>query len=340
MISNDDVSRVVQSILSEITDSTNEAKAMPLNSLTWSLGCIIGPVIGGNLLYPAKRWPGSPLDNAWFREFPYALPCAVGASIGLFALALAYTSLQETRWKKRTLNDSKPNDSPSHASIHTSDPSQVESLRPSPSKPTVKEIIAYPPLRDTIFAGFLASVLATAYDVVFALAMFSPISLGGFSRSPAEIGYAFALGGVISLFLLPFGLPPLQRRYGTVPLYYGLAMLWPVIYLMFPALNVIVKQFVVDQEGSVLSPKGTMSFSLNIMLVKAAAPDKEMLGSTFGVSQTIACVARAIGPAFVSSLFAVSVDRQLLGGSAVWLIMAAIGLGSVIQSRRLYQHHL
>jgi hypothetical protein len=43
----------------------------------------------------------------------------------------------------------------------------------------------------------------------------------------------------------------------------------------------------------------TVSGRLNIMLVKAAAPDKRILGSTYGVSQTVACVARAVAPAFV-----------------------------------------
>ena len=72
------------------------------------------------------------------------------------------------------------------------------------------------------------------------------------------------------------------------------------------------------------------------MLVKFAAPNKESLGSTYGVSQTIACIARAGSPTFVrfgfpilklsipdalfSSLFALSIERQLLHGQAVWFI--------------------
>ena len=64
------------------------------------------------------------------------------------------------------------------------------------------------------------------------------------------------------------------------------------------------------------------------MLVKFAAPNKESLGSTYGMSQTIACIARAGSPTFVrlgfpflkssipntpfSSLFALSIERQLL----------------------------
>jgi len=40
-------------------------------------------------------------------------------------------------------------------------------------------------------------------------------------------------------------------------------------------------------------------YRLAIILVRRAAPDKRVLGSTYGVSQTIACVARSVGPAFV-----------------------------------------
>lgn len=37
---------VVQSVVGEITDETNQAEAFPLTGLSWSLGCIIGPMIG------------------------------------------------------------------------------------------------------------------------------------------------------------------------------------------------------------------------------------------------------------------------------------------------------
>ena len=37
---------VVQSVVGEITDETNQAIAFPLTGLSWSFGCIIGPMIG------------------------------------------------------------------------------------------------------------------------------------------------------------------------------------------------------------------------------------------------------------------------------------------------------
>ena len=88
-----------------------------------------------------------------------------------------------------------------------------------------------------------------------------------------------------------------------------------------------------------------------MMLVKFAAPNKESLGSTYGVSQTVACIARAGSPTFVrldfpflqplipdapfSSLFALSIERQLLHGQAVWLVMTVIGFLGVYASRNL-----
>lgn len=42
-------SAVVQSVVGEITDESNQAEAFPLMGLSWSLGCIIGPMIGYDL---------------------------------------------------------------------------------------------------------------------------------------------------------------------------------------------------------------------------------------------------------------------------------------------------
>ncbi|KIM27572.1 hypothetical protein M408DRAFT_330004, partial [Serendipita vermifera MAFF 305830] len=333
---------VIQTMLAELTDSTNESKAMPLVSVTWSIGIVLGPLLGGTLAHPAERWPASPLNNAWFRKYPYSLPCSVGALFGLGALIIAYNYLGET-WK-RSRHETQISRSSSVASSATL-------TEPEATAPVgVWAILSHPPLRQVLISGFLNSFLATAYDVVFALVCYSPIQLGGLSRTPAEIGFAFAFGGIISITLLPTGLPWLQRRYGTVPLYQFCAALWIVTFAGFPFLNLLARRFIL--EGS--SPKTgiyilwlgigslvfisritSMTFSLAITLVRRAAPDKRILGSTYGVSQTIACVARALGPACVSSLFALSVDKQIMGGNLVWVVMAATGMSCMLSSWRL-----
>lgn len=37
-----------------------------------------------------------------------------------------------------------------------------------------------------------------------------------------------------------------------------------------------------------------------MLTVKSVAPNKESLGATFGLAQSVACIGRATGPAFVS----------------------------------------
>lgn len=56
------------------------------------------------------------------------------------------------------------------------------------------------------------------------------------------------------------------------------------------------------------------------MYVTASAPNKRSLGATNGISQTSVSIARAIGPALSTSLFSLSVSRNLLGGYAVYAI--------------------
>ena len=86
-------------------------------------------------------------------------------------------------------------------------------------------------------------------------------------------------------------------------------------------------------------------FSLNVILVTNAAPSKDALGSTFGLAQTVACLARSGGPVLVryaltlkyhfyfdqlisfhSTLFALSKDYKILDGNFVWVVMIGISI--------------
>lgn len=57
------------------------------------------------------------------------------------------------------------------------------------------------------------------------------------------------------------------------------------------------------------------------MFITSAAPNRQSLGSTNGIGQFVASVLRAIGPASATSLFALSVERNWMGGYAVFVIL-------------------
>ena len=58
-----------------------------------------------------------------------------------------------------------------------------------------------------------------------------------------------------------------------------------------------------------------------LIYVTASSPSRSSLGATNGISQTTVSIARAIGPGLSTSLFALSLEKNLLGGYAVYAIL-------------------
>jgi len=71
------------------------------------------------------------------------------------------------------------------------------------------------------------------------------------------------------------------------------------------------------------------------MFVVRAAPNKQSLGSTNGVSQCLTSIARAIGPGLTTSSFAFSKEYNVLGGNLVYVILAVLTTILVVLSQRL-----
>ncbi|KAI5117843.1 hypothetical protein M0805_008115 [Coniferiporia weirii] len=347
---------VVQSVIGEITDETNQAEAFPLTGLSWSLGCIIGPMIGGNFVDPIKNFPNTFGTMQIFRDHRYLLPCAASAFLSVLSIIGGLLFLKESLPSKVRLNPSLP--SPISVSARYS-----EKSAPKEEETSVKFILSSRNIRSVFRNYFLLSILGTSFDVVFILLAYTPVRLGGLSRTPDEIGYALAFSGVAGSLVQVFVFPVLQRRFDNVPLYRALMLLWPILFSILPLLNILARWSApaaalaapvadigaaLDAIGdaaaeTVTYPAGPllwfgigvalavlrlghMCYSLNTILIKNAAPSQEALGATFGLAQTVACVARAGSPAFVSSLFAMSKKYHLLGGSLVWVVMFGVAL--------------
>ncbi|KZS87809.1 MFS general substrate transporter [Sistotremastrum niveocremeum HHB9708] len=327
---------VVQSMISEITDETNQGQAFPLTGLAWSLGCIFGPMIGGNFVDPAKRFPTTIGTIPVFANNPYLLPCVVSASLTMCSITFGIFFLKETLPSKIAVNEK---------SAHRLSFGRENEKLPQ-KQVSIKYILASPIIKSVFKNYFLLSALGTSTDVVFILMAYTPVRLGGLSRTPEEIGYALAFSGMAGGIIQVLIFPVLQRKYKNIPLYRALMSLWPLIFALLPFINIIARmtlpaEALLDDDlrfpasplvwmsiGVVLSVfrMASMSYSLNVILIKNAAPSQEALGSTFGLSQSVACIARAASPAFVSSIFAVSKKYQILGGNFVWLAMFGIGL--------------
>jgi len=87
---------VLRAALGEITTQDNESWIYPLWSIGWDLSILCGPLIGAALAQPAEQYPGSWISRiAFFREFPFFLPCAVAAGMAGLAFLLMFFLFEE-----------------------------------------------------------------------------------------------------------------------------------------------------------------------------------------------------------------------------------------------------
>ncbi len=83
---------VFRGSIRDITDATNETRAYAILSFCWGLGGVIGPILGGVLESPAKKFPGIFGNIPLFSNLPYLLPTVI-AGIILSSGALLATGL-------------------------------------------------------------------------------------------------------------------------------------------------------------------------------------------------------------------------------------------------------
>ncbi|KAH8985305.1 MFS general substrate transporter [Lactarius akahatsu] len=86
---------VVKSMVAELTDETNVARGFSMLPMTWSLGYVIGPFIGGMLSRPQDRWPRI-FSHPFWAEYSHFLPCLVAAAHGCASLTVNVIYLNET----------------------------------------------------------------------------------------------------------------------------------------------------------------------------------------------------------------------------------------------------
>ncbi|KAJ8495049.1 hypothetical protein ONZ45_g13019 [Pleurotus djamor] len=281
-------------IAKNITDNSNVADAFAFLPPIYPFGGTVGPLIGGFLANPARRWPSTFAISI----FP------------LLAFLFAAVQMNETlpsivtaRRRGRDYTDA----------IRSSSPAEHDPLLPSETaatSPPVLSVLVKPVVLCLVMISFRAAI-AESYRTLLPLMFSTSIRNGGLDYSAARIGSIIGLWGFFSgIFqLLCFaqfihGIGPkrtFQIAYGSYVICFG----------MFPVMNYFAME---GGNGNALgvmvalliqqcfATLGSMSYGCLQLFVIDAIPEPSALATVNGVAHIVNAMMKAIGPALASSL--------------------------------------
>ncbi|KAG5717299.1 Protein ZINC INDUCED FACILITATOR-LIKE 1 [Termitomyces sp. T112] len=346
------VSKVV---VAEITDSTNVAHAYAVLPIVWTSGSALGPIIGGLLSQPAKRWPNLFQKFIFFHQFPYYLPCVVSALIALVSSLFGFIGLKETlpsavlRKKKRIVGKEQRatpdcttsllsgNNEQGYCST-TSTTSTIETAEPEDDlkdlvPPPLLSLLT-PPVQLTLLIHGFMSFSEMSLQVLQPLIYSTSISLGGLGFDPKRIGLIMGTWGVVNIFFTLTCVPMLLQKFGARKIQILTHLSFASTLALYPILSYLVRR----AGGADALVWAVMIIQLTFALITSASyasiyvlylqgiSNRASLGAINGMAHAVGCITRAIAPTVASSLFSISLKRHLAGGNMVFLILLGISV--------------
>ncbi|KAF8637710.1 hypothetical protein AX17_002632, partial [Amanita inopinata Kibby_2008] len=321
---------VVDSVVGEITDSTNRAGGAAWGMVSWSIGGSVGALIGGNLANPSSRFPSVFKGDFW-KQYPYFLPCFVVGIIGVVSFFCVFFFFEETVVKPSPLSTLEI--ITEEYSISSSDLDETYS---------VQQLLAYPPVVISVMNSVSLGFLFTCEGALVPLFFSMPSEIGGVGFDPVHIGYILGGYRAFMVFFVVTCCPWIIRRCGErfafILAIYSCMSLW----IVMPIINLCARSFGISTfvwVGVVF-----IALPLSIMemgaicafiYVTAAAPTRKSLGAMNGIVWTVAAITQAVAPTTATSLFSFSAKSNLFWGYAVYAVLFTLSCFSVLLALKL-----
>ncbi|KAG0702465.1 major facilitator superfamily domain-containing protein [Suillus ampliporus] len=343
---------VVKCNMTEITDASNMAQAFAWLPLAWATGYTLGFLFGGVLSDPADKWPDSFGRYQIFHQYPYFLPCIVAGSVStaswLIALLFLKESTRGTASKKKSVShnddtknsvmqaatiDDKPEiDTPvdmlprmlHDAEIANPIASSLESTRSDFRSILIPRVII--PVLHYGLLSFVDQCMLVLMPLMYSTSR----PLGGLGFSSNTIGLVMSAWSMLNGTIQVYAFPRLLRRFGPKRLYTTSFAFFLISFASYPLMGYMAKRQMEAGIWLILCVQlvayfvAYSTYSCIILYVNNGAPSKDLLGATNGLAQTFGSMMRGVGPTVVSSLFALSLEKNLAGGTAVYWIMCTI----------------
>ncbi|KAF8968270.1 major facilitator superfamily domain-containing protein [Flammula alnicola] len=236
---------VIKSMVGEITDHSNSADAFALLHVPWAVGSSFGALTGGWLARPHDHFPHTFHNDFWI-TYPYFLPCAVMASLAMFACWIIVVYLKETVesgpfYKKSAADvdsDLQPllASSSNLASTSTCNAGERDTSEdPVPLQSLLHLKVLIPVLNYVCIAA-----LHAASNAIQPLFLAMPVAIGGLGLPPRNVGYILGVYGITNSIFQTFMLGRLVRRFGVKNIFVTAISAFVPIFTFSPLMNVFV----------------------------------------------------------------------------------------------------
>ncbi|KAL6049513.1 protein ZINC INDUCED FACILITATOR-LIKE 1-like [Balamuthia mandrillaris] len=266
---------VTKTYLAEITDTSNRATAFSVIGLTAGLARVVGPVIGGYLAQPAKKYPSLFPKDSFFDHYPYLMPCLVGASVTLVGLIAGYFFLTETLQKfpkKEADIEMKPirkqylvlavdeegadnndveqqeqnleDDEAEHSSLvgkRSKGNASQEDDKHSPQATSLVATLSHRKVAIPCLMYFFAALIFISFAELFSIWSVQQVEDGGLAFTSENIGTTASISGLMMAFFQLVLYPRLANRFGPLFMFRASVICVIPIVLFFPNLNLIAR---------------------------------------------------------------------------------------------------
>eukprot|EP00998_Keelungia_sp_KM082_P011031 NODE_725_length_1682_cov_57.333119_g715_i0.p1 GENE.NODE_725_length_1682_cov_57.333119_g715_i0~~NODE_725_length_1682_cov_57.333119_g715_i0.p1 ORF type:complete len:521 (-),score=101.64 NODE_725_length_1682_cov_57.333119_g715_i0:118-1653(-) len=229
------LSAVCLACLRDYTDDTNQTQAMSIMSSCWGIGNIIGPIIGGFLAFPDRRWPTVFGHGIWPR-YPALLPCLFIAVWNLVALAGCVFFIHETGKQAGCLTQLRKMSGMKRQSTMDEVEAQLatDRKRKAKSNVTLWSLMRQPGLPSLVIARGSVGATAVALQECFPLWASSPPGDGGLGLTSAQVGSFLMVFGVSLVFFSLFCVPAIIDRAGARATAWIFMLMFGVAVVLLP----------------------------------------------------------------------------------------------------------
>ncbi|PAV19859.1 MFS general substrate transporter [Pyrrhoderma noxium] len=317
-------------MLGEITDKTNQGRAIAAFGIAFKLGQILGQPVGGLMSHPERY--SNMFNNRFWNTYPYALPCLFSGSIAFLGATAGIFLLQETKPNRKRESDT--------VSEYGSTYSEEQISAKSKSSNSWLSILT-PEVSSLMFSTFAMTLVSETLFALYPLFAFTPVEYGGLGLDEGGIGAHMAARSIFCIFLIA-AFAPMQRHIGTLKTYELSMQAWPLCCLFFPLLN-LLKRWEVSAlvMNSALAVFFTIwgfahnAWSASTLMINDAAPSAESLAAINGLAQMVIVLPEAISPAFVNSLFAWTISNDVLQGYLTYVVLFGLCFMAAVHSTTL-----